>query len=111
MEISVIDVIKQMAYVIPSIIAATCTLTAAIHGAFKIEKAWVNHLISWIIAVGSAEAFIACNGLTFGLGAWDYAIGAVCGIITGAASNGIYDWESIKAIFDAITKFFGGKSA
>lgn len=111
MDVTVIDVIKQMAYVIPTIIAATMSLTAAIHGIFKIEKAWVNHLISWLLAIGCAEAFVACNGLTFGLGGWDYAIGALCGLITGAASNGVYDWEKIKEFFDLITKLFGGSQA
>jgi len=108
MDVTVIDVIKQMTYVIPTIIAATCTLTAAIHGIFKIEKAWVNHLISWLLAVGVAEAFVGFNGLTFGLGGWDYAVGALCGLITGAAANGVYDWEKIKAFFDMITNLFSG---
>ena len=109
MEVSVIDLIKQMTYVIPSIIAATCTITAAIHGIFKIEKPWVNHLISWVISILCALGFVALNGLTFGLGGWDYAIGAVCGLITGAAANGVYDWEAIQAFFDAITNIFTKK--
>ena len=50
MEVTVIDVLKQMAIAIPSILVGTQTITAAIHGAFKIEdKNWV-HAISWIIA-------------------------------------------------------------
>ena len=34
MEVSVIDLIKQMTYVIPSIIAATCTITQAAGDAY-----------------------------------------------------------------------------
>ena len=109
-DINVIDLIKQMTYVIPSIIAATCTLTAAIKGLFKIEKPSVAHIVSWVVAVLCAEGFVFFNGLTFGLGAWDYAVGGVCGLIVGASANGVYDWESIKAIFDAITRIFGGNT-
>ena len=64
--------------------------------------------MSWVVAVLCAEGFVCFNGLTFGLGGWDYAIGGVCGLIVGASANGVYDLESIKAIFDAITRFFGG---
>ena len=109
MEVNVIDLIRQMTYVIPSIIAATCTLTAMVKGLFKIETGWVNHLVSWILSVVCAEGFIFFNGLTFGLpGGWDYAVGAVCGLIVGASANGVYDWKKVKAIFDAITQAFGG---
>lgn len=108
-QITVADLLKQMSIAIPSIITATMTLTSAIHGIFDIKKDWVNHLISWLLSVAIAEAFVACNGLTFGLGGWDYAIGAVCGIIVGACSNGIYDWQSIKSMFDIITNLFSTK--
>lgn len=106
MEVTVLDVITQMSYVIPTIIAATCTLTAAIHGIFNITTSWVNHLISWIIAIATAVGFVACNGLDFGLSYWNYAIAVICGVITGASANGIYDWESVKAFFDSITNIF-----
>ena len=109
--INVIDLIKQMTYVIPSIIAATCTLTAAVKGIFKIETPWVAHLVSWLLALLCAEGFVLFNGLTFGLGGWDYAVGGVCGLIVGASANGVYDWETIKAFFDAITRLFGGGTA
>jgi hypothetical protein len=33
----------------------------------------------------------------------------VCGLITGSAANGVYDWEAIKAFFDAITNIFTKK--
>ena len=106
-NINVIDLIKQMGYVIPSIIAAVCTLTALLKGIFTIEKPWVNHLVSWILSVACAEGFVALNGLTFGLGGWDYLVAGICGIIVGASANGIYDWEKIKSFFDAITNLFG----
>lgn len=109
MEVTVINVLTQMGYVIPTIIAATMTLTACIHGVFNIEKTWINHLISWVVAVVTSLLFVTCNGLTFGLGYWDYAIAAVCGVITGASSNGVYDWEAIKSFFDAITNIFSKK--
>ena len=106
MDVSVLDVIKQMTYVIPSIIAATCAITAAIKGVFDITNEKVNHLISWVVSVIGAEAFVLFQGLTFGLGGWDYLVAGVCGIIVGASSNGIYDWEAIKKFFDAISNLF-----
>jgi len=109
MDVNVIDLIKQMSYVIPSIIAATCTLTAMVKGIFKIETAWVAHLVSWLLSILTAEGFVALNGLTFGLGGWDYLVGGVCGLIVGASANGVYDWEKIKTFFDAITNMFGKK--
>jgi len=56
--VTVLDVIKQLGYIIPSIIAAVMTLTACIHGIFRIETKWVNHLISWVLAVAAAEIFM-----------------------------------------------------
>ena len=109
MEVTVVEVIRQMGYVIPSIITATCTLTAAIKGIFKIEKEWVNHLISWVLAMLCAIGFVALNGLSFGLGGWDYAIGALCGVLVGASANGVYDWNTVQVLFDAITSIFGGR--
>lgn len=108
--VTVIDVLNQMTVVIPSIIAASCVLTSVITGMFKIEKAWISHLVSWIVAVLSALLFVQCNGLTFGFGNWDYAVAAVCGVITGAASNGVYDWASVKLLMNTITMMFTPKA-
>ena len=109
MEVSVIELLKQLAIAIPSILVGTQAITAAIHGAFKIENPnWV-HVISWIVSILGAIGFVAFNGLTFGLGAWDYAIGAIAGLIVGGAANGWYDWPSISRIFDVITRIFGLK--
>jgi len=62
-----------------------------------------------VLAVAAAEIFIATDALTFGLGNWDYLVGFFAGLLAGAASNGVYKWESIQAFFDAITALFGGK--
>ena len=108
MEVTVIDLLKQLAIAIPSIMVGTQAITAAIHGAFKIENDNLNHAISWIIAVLCGLGFVAFNGLTFGLPVWaDYILGGVCGLIIGGTANGWYDWPAIKRIFDAITNLFG----
>lgn len=78
----VIELLKQMAYVIPSMIIGSQTITAAIHGAFKIEKKNIVHAISWIVSVLVGVGFVAFNGLDFGLGtAWNYVLGSVCGLL------------------------------
>ena len=108
METTVIEVIKQMAYVVPSILLGTQAITAAIHGAFKIENKNIVHAISWIIAVLAGLGFVAFNGLTFGLPVWaDYVMGGICGLIVGGTANGWYDWPLVSKIFDAITALFG----
>ena len=110
METTVIDVIKQMAYVVPSILVGTQTITAAIHGAFKIENKNIVHAISWIVAVLAGIGFVAFNGLNFGLPtAWNYVLGGVCGLIVGGTANGWYDWPLVSKIFDAITNLFSKK--
>lgn len=110
METTVIDVIKQMAYVVPSILVGTQAITAAIHGAFKIENKNIVHAISWIVAVLAGIGFVAFNGLNFGLPtAWNYVLGGVCGLIVGGTANGFYDWPLVSKIFDAITSLFSKK--
>lgn len=109
-HVTIIDLIKQMAYVIPAILLGTQTITAAIHGAFKIKDDNINHAISWVVAVLAGLGFVAFNGLTFGLGGWDYLFGGLCGLVVGGTANGWFDWPSIKAIFDAITNLFGGNT-
>ena len=110
MEVTVIDLLKQMMYVIPSMIIGSQTITAAIHGAFKIDNKNINHAISWVVAILVGVGFVAFNGLDFGLGtAWNYVLGSVCGLLMGGTANGWYDWPKIEAIFDAITALFGKK--
>lgn len=107
METTVIDVIKQLEYVIPTMMAAEALLTSTIKGIFKIESDLANTIISWVLSIGTAMLFVLCNGLTFGLDGWDYAVAAVGGIIVGLAVNKIYTWDKIKALLDAITALFG----
>ena len=102
--VSVTDLIKDLTVAIPSIAAATMTVTSAINGVFKIEKTNVKHIISWIVAVIGGVVFVLFNGLTFGLEPWmDYVLGAVCGLCVGAMSNGIFDWPAVEKVFDALT--------
>ena len=109
MEVTVIDVLKQMAVAIPSIIVATQTITAAIHGAFKIENENIVHAVSWIVATLAGLGFVAFDGLDFGLPvAWNYVIGGVCGLFAGRSANGIFDWPYVEKIFDTITRLFSG---
>ena len=110
MDVTVIDVIKQMAIAIPSILVGTQAITAAIHGAFKIDNKNIVHAISWIVATLAGLGFVAFNGLNFGLAtAWNYVLGGVCGLIVGGTANGWYDWPLVAKIFDAITNLFGKK--
>ena len=105
--VTVLDVIKQLAVAIPSILVGTQAITATIHGAFKIENPNVVHAVSWIVAILAGLGFVAFNGLTFGFpGVWDYVLGAVAGLGAGAAANGVYDWPAVSKIFDAITNLF-----
>ena len=110
MDVTVIDVLKQMAVAIPSIIVGTQTITAAVHGAFKIEDKNIVHAVSWLVATLAGLGFVAFNGLDFGLPmTWNYVVGGVCGLFAGGCSNGWFDWPWIEKIFDAITALFGKK--
>lgn len=110
MEVTVIDVLNQMAVAIPSILVGTQAVTAAIHGAFKIEDKNIVHAISWAIATLAGLGFVAFNGLDFGLPTvWNYVVGGICGLIVGGTANGWFDWPWIENIFDAITRLFGKK--
>ena len=110
MSVLAIELLKQLAVAIPSIMLGTQTITAAIHGAFKIENKNLVHAISWIVSILGGLGFVAFNGLTFGLPVvWDYVLGAIAGLGAGAAANGVYDWPAVAKIFDAITNLFGKK--
>ena len=95
--------ISQLLIAVPSIIVGTQALTSTINGLFKIDQAWVRHLISWIVAVLIALGFVFTGGLSFGLPyVWaEYVAGGVAGLLAGGAANGFYDWNAIKSIFDA----------
>lgn len=101
----VITILEQLGIAVPSTIAATLLLTSTLKGIFNIEdKPKLVHIISWVIAVLTSLGFVAFNGLTFGLGGWDYAIGAVVGLLAGAASNGIYDWDKVANLLNALVE-------
>lgn len=105
--VTVIDVIKQLSVAIPSVLVGTQIITAAIHGAFKIENKNIVHAISWIVSILAGLGFVAFNGLDFGLSpVWNYILGAVAGLGAGASANGVYDWPAVAKIFDAITNLF-----
>ena len=108
--ITVLDVIKQMAVDVPSIIAGTMLLTGMINAAFNIQSDNVKHLISWIVAVVGAVATCAFGGMTFGFGGWDYALAAAVGLVAGGASNGVYDWPAISNLIDKFYELFHGPS-
>ena len=95
--------ISQLLIAVPSIIVGTQALTSTINGLFKIDQAWVRHLISWFVAVLIALGFVLTGGLSFGLPyVWaEYVAGGVAGLLAGGAANGFYDWNAIKSIFDA----------
>lgn len=108
--ITIIDLLNQMAVAVPSILVGTQAVTAAIHGAFNISNKNIVHAISWVVALLAGLGFVAFNGLDFGVGTvWNYVLGGVCGLIVGAAANGVYDWPMVAKIFDAITSIFGKK--
>lgn len=106
----VIELLKQLAVAVPSILVGTQVITAAVHGAFSISNPNTNHAVSWIVAILAGLGFVQFNGLEFGLGDWDYLAGAVCGLLAGGAANGFYDWPSVSKIFDAITRLFSPKT-
>ena len=109
--VTVNGLLTQLGIAVPSIIAATNVLTAAVHGIFNITNNKVVHILSWVIGIVTGLLFVACNGLTFGLPIWgDYLAGGVAGLISAAASNGVYDWDKIKKLLDAITVLFGGQT-
>jgi Na+/citrate or Na+/malate symporter len=105
--ITVLDLIKQMSVLVPSIIAGTMVLTGLINGAFNIQNNNAKHIISWVIAVVGALVTCATGGMVFGFGAWDYALAATVGLVAGGASNGVYDWPAVSNIIDKFYDLFG----
>ena len=106
--LQIIDVIKQLEIVIPTMMAAELLLTSTIKGIFNIKSDLANTILSWVISLATAFLFVLCNGLDFGLGGWNYAVAAVGGLIVAICTNKIYTWEKVKALLDAITDLFGG---
>lgn len=106
--VTVLDLIKQLGVVFPSVIIGSQALTAVIRGSLNIKSGKAIHAINWIIGTLAGAAFVLLNGLTFGIGQWaDIILGAVAGLIGAGASNGLYEWKKIKAIFSALADGLG----
>lgn len=106
--VTVLDLIKQLGIVFPSVIVGSQALTAVIRGSLNIQSGKAIHAINWIIGTLAGAAFVLLNGLTFGIGPWvDVALGAVAGLIGAGASNGLYEWKKIKKIFSALADGLG----
>ncbi len=106
--VTVSALLSQLAIAVPAIILASNTLTAALQGIFDIKNTKVVHVMNWVIGVLAGLGFVAFNGLTFGLAPWaNYVLGGVAGLLAAAASNGVYDWEAVKKLFNALTMLLG----
>ena len=110
-EILALTLAKQLSVAVPSIIAGTQTLTAALKGVFKIDNSKVNKAISWIVAVLVGVGFVAFNGLAVVTSPiWvNYVFGAIAGFLAGVASNGFYDLTPVWNFFNAITNVFNSE--
>lgn len=110
-EILALTLVKQLSIAVPSIIAGTQTLTAALKGVFKIDNSKVNKAISWIVAVLVGVGFVAFNGLAVVTSPiWvNYVFGAIAGFLAGVAANGFYDLTPVWSFFNAITNVFNSE--
>ena len=103
--------LQQLMIIVPSIIAGNTVLTGIVNGAFNVQQGWVKHLISWILAVLAGVVTAMSGGLNVFAGATANIIfGAVCGLIAGGASNGLYDWQAIGNLIDQFYALFGHKT-
>lgn len=107
-EILALTLMKQLTIAVPSIIAGTQTVTAALKGIFKVENSKVNKIISWVVAVLVGLGFVAFNGLSVVTSPiWvNYVFGAAAGLIAGFSSNTLYDMTPIWNLFNVITNLF-----
>lgn len=107
---TVAALLNQLAIVVPSLIAGNAILTGAVNGAFNVQKGWVQHLISWILAVIDGVCLALTGGLTVFAATWaNVTFGAVCGLIAGGASNGLYDWSAVSNLINQFYPLFGHK--
>ncbi len=106
--VTISSLLNQLVVAVPAIILASNTLTAALQGVFNIKEGKAVHIINWVIGILTGLGFVAANGLTFGLAPWlNYVLGGVAGLLGAAASNGLYDWEAVKKLFNALTNLLG----
>ena len=109
MEVSTFfEVLKQIAIAV-GIISGSSVLTGLVNAAANIKNNTVKHIVSWVIPIVSGLILCATGVLSFGYGGWDYLLSAVAGAATGAASNGLYDWEFVSNIIDKLYDLFGHK--
>lgn len=81
-------------YIAPILVAITTALAGLINQGFKIGKAWLKQLISWVLGAGLSVGAWALKLIAFGDPVW---LGVVClCIVVGLASNGFYDIPTIR---------------
>lgn len=81
-------------YVAPILVAMTTGIAGLINQGFKVQKAWIKQLISWVLGAGLSVGAWALKVITFGNPVW---LGIVClCVVVGLASNGFYDIPTIK---------------
>ena len=104
----VTTLISQLLIAVPIILFATQAITAAFNGIFTINNGTWRHVISWIVAILVSLGYYATGYLQFGLPeVWqNYVFAGVSGIFAGAAANGLYDWDKMKAFFTLIENLF-----
>ncbi len=106
--ITVSTLLKYLMVVVPSIIAGNTVLTGIVNGAFNVEKGWVKHTISWILAILAGVVTALSGGLpVFASMTANVIFGAICGLFAGGASNGLYDWQAIGNLIDQFYALFG----
>ena len=97
--------------IVPSIIAGNTVLTGLVNGAFNVQAAWAKHLISWVLAVLAGVVIAMTGGLAvFASMTGNIIFGAICGLVAGGASNGLYDWQAIGNLIDQFYALFGHKT-
>lgn len=107
---TVTALLNQLAIVVPSLIAGNTVLTGAVTGAFNVQKGWARHAISWVLAVLAGVCLALTGGLTVFAAPWaNIVFGAVCGLVAGGASNGLYDWAAISSLVNQFYHLFGHK--
>lgn len=114
---AIVNLLTQLGIVVSSIIAGNTVLTGAVNGAFNVQKNWVKHLISWVLATVAGVVVALSGGLDTILipgveeiTTWmKIGVGGACGLVAGGASNGLYDWEAVSGIIDKFYDLFGHK--
>jgi hypothetical protein len=81
-------------YVAPILVAMTTALAGLINQGFKVNKAWLKQLISWLLGAGLSVGAWALKLISFGNPVW-LGVVCLCGVV-GLASNGFYDIPTIK---------------